>query len=67
MCLMLLNIFDVFKISYLYINNVKLFYYVIIVIICVFFGIFKLGNRNDSNRNDKIIIYCIVNYIDNYC
>lgn len=62
MCLMLLNIFDVFKISFLYINNVKLFYYVIIVIICVFFGIFKL-----SNRNDKIIIYCIVNYIDNYC
>lgn len=37
MCLMLLNIFDVFKISYLYINNVKLFYYVIIV--CVFFVI----------------------------
>lgn len=62
MCLTLSNILDVLKTSYLHTNNVKLSHHVITVTICVLPGTFKL-----SNRNDKITIYCTVNYIDNYC
>lgn len=62
MCLTLSNILDALKTSYLHTNNVKLSHHVITVTICVLPGTFKLGNRND-----KITIYCTVNYIDNYC
>lgn len=67
MCLTLSNILDVLKTSYLHTNNVKLSHHVITVTICVLPGTFKLGNRNDSYRNDKITIYFTLNYIDNYC